>query len=273
MADGTPSKPHTQTRPSASSTRSASCRATTHERRELGGPGKIFVTGGGTYSERGDISGMTPQQSTTFAETLLALQTGGPLPQGMDANMVKEFGRLGDVEGGRDPRGAFVTVPMMAQLAALSQATSKEALLEHQIADVGGMEISRRSQLEKARAKSVLEKIKAGEQPSKRELKKPWTKPRSFVQGGEKKQEPWEDATGRYWDREKEAVVRWLETRMLVDPQYFSTVEAFTRLLRNEMPEYIAHHMISGTMWQVPAGKPAGAEPGAVPAGADGMLD
>jgi hypothetical protein len=272
MADGAPSKPHTQETVRFLDAL-GNLQATTSERRELGGPGKIFVTGGGNYFDRGDISGMSPQQSQTFAATLLALQSGQPLPQGMNADMVKEFARLGGVEGGRDQKGAFVTVPMLAQLAALSKATSKEALLEHQISDVGGMDISRRSRLEKERANNVLEALQRGEDPKKRDLAKPWRGPRKYVQGGQKVEEPWPEATSRFWSREKEAVVRWLETRMLVDPEYFSTVEAFTNLLRNELPEYIAHHMISGTMYQLPASKPAGAKPGAVPEGAGGMLD
>jgi hypothetical protein len=240
--------------------------ATTSERQESRGPGGIIVTGGGRYHERLDeLGALTPVESKTFGEALLAMQSRQPLPPGVDPKQVAEFARLHEVEAGRDP-GAFVTIQMLAQLMAQGKVTAKEALLQHQMSDIGAMDISRRAEEQRQRQRRAAEARERGEEPAKGDLKDPWRGPRKFKQGEEKLEEPWEDATSRFWDREKRAVVLWLETRMLLDPYFFASEERFANLLRKELPEYLADHIIKGTMLEIPSRKPTiTTEPPAAP--------
>ncbi len=124
------------------------------------------------------------------------------------------------------------------------------------MADVGAMDISRRAQEQRDRQARMEAALLAGETPAKQDTQAPVARPAQYEQGGVKHEEPWEQATGRFWDREKEAVVRWLETRMLLDPYFFTSEERFLGLLKNELPEYLADHIIKGTMLESPATKP-----------------
>jgi hypothetical protein len=50
--------------------------------------------------------------------------------------------------------------------------------------------------------------------------------------------------------------VLWLETRMFLDPYFFASEERFARLLRKEMPDYLADHITKGTMLEIPRRPP-----------------
>jgi hypothetical protein len=59
---------------------------------------------------------------------------------------------------------------------------------------------------------------------------------------------------------------------MFLDPYFFASEERFARLLKNEMPDYLADHIIKGTMLEIPRRPPtfttgAAAAPG-MPGGA-----
>ena len=56
--------------------------ASTSERREAGGPGMIFVTGGGRYHERSDIANMSLAESQTFGTATAGLAIPSADPRG-----------------------------------------------------------------------------------------------------------------------------------------------------------------------------------------------
>ena len=256
MADGKPRPAHTIESHNFLLDANGRPLTSTSERQEAGGPGKIFVSGGGTYSERlGELGGLSQNESMSLGEAMLAMHAGRPLPAGANAKQIAEFTRLSQVEQGRD-KGSYVTLQMIAQLMAQGKMTASEGILQHQMSDVGAMDISRRAQEQRDRQARMEAALLAGETPARKDTKDPWRGPRKFEQGGVKHEEPWEQATGRFWDREKEAVVRWLETRMLLDPYFFTSEERFLGLLKNELPEYLADHIIKGTMLESPATKP-----------------
>ena len=227
----------------------------TSEKQENTGPGGIMVTGGGTYHKRiEELQGLSSQDSMSMGEGILALQSGRPLPQGVDPKKVAEFARLNQVEGGRD-KGSFVALQMMAQLMAQGKVTAAEGLLQHQMSPIGAMDIARNSDKILERQENVRQALADGRTPAKKDEKLPWRGPRKWKQDGEKQSEPWPEAMDRFWDREKRAVVLWLETRMLVEPYLFATEERFMQLLKKDMPEYLADHIIKGTMQESPAAK------------------
>jgi hypothetical protein len=145
---------------------------------------------------------------------------------------------------------------MMAQLMAQGQITAAEGILQHQMSDIGAMDISRRAEELRQRQARARQARERGEEPAKADLKPPWRGPRKWKEGDQAKQEPWEDATSRFWDKEKRAVVLWLETHMLLDPYFFASEERFARLLRKEMPDYLADHITKGTMLEIPRRPP-----------------
>jgi hypothetical protein len=166
-----------------------------------------------------------------------------------------------------------VTLQMIAQLMAQGKMSASEGILQHQMSDVGAMDISRRAQEQRDRQARMEAALLQGETPARKDTQPPWRGPRKFEQGGVKQEEPWEVATGRFWDREKEAVVRWLEGRMLLDPYFFTSEERFLGLLKNELPEYLADHIIKGTMLESPAVKPTFTSAGPhIPGGAAGEI-
>lgn len=67
--------------------------------------------------------------------------------------------------------------------------------------------------------------------------------------------EPWQTAVNRFLERERTAVIRWLETRLMIDPYVFQTAERFDRFLRREIVDYIVHHIHDGTFLQPPTSR------------------
>jgi hypothetical protein len=168
MADGKPRPPHTIETHNFLVDQHGKPLTSTSERQESGGPGGILVTGGGRYNERaGELAALSSDQSRTLGEGILAIQSGKPLPPGVDPKQVAEFARLNQVEGGRD-KGAFVTLQMMAQLMAQGKITAAEGITGHQMSDIGAMDITRRAEEQRQREARANQARDRGEDPARR---------------------------------------------------------------------------------------------------------